>query len=137
MHGQGRGHGHGQGGEDAKHVLRISAGYVLDDSSVKTTVLLVVTRLFSFEGDELYLNMEGRRASPELRAASPRIKVEVADPDHRPLEGLKLEDADPLTKTGRHRVSWGGKSDLSKLAGTPIQLKISIENAKLYSFQFE
>ena len=63
--------------------------------------------------------------------------IEVIGPDHKPLEGLKLEDADPLTKTGRHRVSWGGKSDLSKLDGTPIQLKISIQNAKLYSFQFE
>ena len=107
--------------------------------SLKTfiPILALVTRLFSFEGDELYLNMEGRMASPELRAASPKIKVEVIGPDHRPLEGLKLEDADPMTKTGRHRVSWGGKSDLSKLAGTPIQLKISIQNAKLYSFQFE
>ncbi len=98
---------------------------------------ILVTRLFSFEGDELYLNMEGHGVSPELRAASPKIKVEVIGPNHRPLEGLKLEDADPLTKTGRHRVSWGGKSDLSELAGTPIQLKISIQNAKLYSFQFE
>ena len=53
------------------------------------------------------------------------------------MEGLKLEEADPLTKTGRHRVSWAKKSDLSRLAGAPIQLKISIHNAKLYSFQFE
>jgi len=98
---------------------------------------ILVTRLFSFGGEELYLNMEGHGVSPELRAASPRIKVEVIGPDHKPLEGLQLEDADPLTKTGRHRVSWGGKSDLSKLDGTPIQLKISIQNAKLYSFQFE
>ena len=91
--------------------------------------------MFSFAGDELYLNMEA--AKRNHGAGVPEVKVEVIGPDHSPLEGLTMEDTDTLEQTGRHRVSWGGKSDLSRLAGTPIQLKISVQNAKLYSFQFE
>ena len=103
----------------------------IDGGKLRPGVL--VTRLFSFEGDELYLNMEA--AKRNAGAGAPEVKVEVVGPDQL-LEGLKMEDADTLAETGRHRVSWGGKSDLSSLAGTPIQLRISVQNAKPYSFQF-
>ncbi len=96
---------------------------------------ILVTRLFAFQGRELYLNMEA--AKHNAGAGLPEVRVEVLDSDHQPVDGLKLEEADPLTKTGRHQVSWAGRGDLSRLAGAPIQLKISIHNAKLYSFQFE
>ncbi len=105
----------------------------IDGGKVRPGVL--VTRLFSFAGGKLYLNMEA--AKRNHGAGLPEVKVEVIGPDHRPLEGLTMEDADTLAQTGRHRVSWGGKSDLSGLAGIPIQLKISVQNAKLYSFQFD
>ena len=107
----------------------------IDGGKLKSGIL--VTRFFTFEGDGLYLNLETRQAAAELRRSSPEIKVEVIGSDHQPVEGLTLGDADALRETGRHRVSWGGKDDLSELAGTPIQLKISIRSAKLYSFQFE
>ncbi len=105
----------------------------VDGGKLKPGIL--VTRLFSFQGKQLYVNMEA--AKRNAGAGPPEVRVEVLDADHQPVGGFKLEEADPLTKTGRHRVSWGGNSDLSRLAGTPIQLKISIHNAKLYSFQFE
>ena len=105
----------------------------MDGGKLRPGVL--VTRLFSFQGKELYLNMEA--AKHNAGAGPPEVRVEVLDSDHQPLDGLQLENADPLTKSGRQRVGWGGRSDLSHLAGAPIQLKISIHNAKLYSFQFE
>ena len=105
----------------------------VDGGKLKPGVL--VTRLFAFRGKQLYVNMEA--AKHNVGAGTPEVRVEVLDADHQPVDGLELEEADPLAKTGRHRVSWGGSSDLSRLAGQPIQLKISIHNAKLYSFQFE
>ncbi len=116
-------------------LVTIPADGIVSVDGGKLTPGILVTRLFAFQGKQLYLNMEA--AKHNAGAGAPEVRVEVLDADHQPLEGLKLEQADPLTKTGRHRVSWGGQSDLSRLAGAPIQLKISIHNAKLYSFQFE
>ena len=96
---------------------------------------ILVTRLFAFQGKELSLNMEAPKHN--AGAGPPEVRVEILDSDHQTVDGLKLKKADPLTKTGRHWVSWAGRSDLNHLSGAPIQLKISIHNAKLYSFQFE
>src|SRR5262249_14502631 len=35
-----------------------------------------------------------------------------------------------------HVLSWSGKSDLSKLAGKPVGLRISLSKCRLYSFRF-
>jgi len=33
-------------------------------------------------------------------------------------------------------VTWGGKSDVSELAGKPIRLRFYLRNCDLYAFQF-
>jgi hypothetical protein len=35
-----------------------------------------------------------------------------------------------------HVVRWRGNSDVSRLAGEPIRLKIAMRAAKLHAFQF-
>ncbi len=94
----------------------------------------LMTHLFSFEGSELALNV--KTAWNNAGAGQPEVKVGVLDSDQEPIAGFTLAESDPVRATGWHRMSWRGKSDLSALAGQPIQLRIHIRNAKLYSFEF-
>ncbi len=94
----------------------------------------LVTHFFSFEGNELSLNMKA--AWNNAGAGQPELKVGILDSDLEPIAGFTLAESDPVRTTGRHRMSWRGKSDVSALAGQPVQLRIHIRNAKLYSFQF-
>ena len=94
----------------------------------------LVTHLFSFEGNELTLNMKA--AWNNAGAGQPEVKVEILGSDQEPIAGFTLAESDSVRTTGRHRMSWRGKTDVDALAGQPIQLRIQIRNAKLYSFQF-
>lgn len=96
----------------------------------------VTTRTFTFEGDELVLNMQA--ALPQWGAEACVVKVEILDGRHAPIEGFGFDDADTLASTAVNQVvSWrGGKADVSALAGQPVRLKIHFKNAKLYAFQF-
>ncbi len=94
----------------------------------------LVTRLFSFEGDALCVNMEA--AKYNHGSGQPEIKVEILGADTDAAGGFSMEAADPIRTTGKHRISWRGKSNVGALAGKPIQLRFQIRNAKLFSFQF-
>ena len=94
----------------------------------------LVTRLFSFEGDALYVNMEA--AKYNHGSGQPEIKVEILGADTDVAGGFSMEAADPIRTTGKHRISWQGKTDVGALVGRPIQLRFQIRNAKLFSFQF-
>ena len=50
--------------------------------------------------------------------------------------GFARSESDPVRTTGWRRMSWRGKSDVSALAGQPVQLRIHIRNAKLDWFEF-
>ncbi len=95
----------------------------------------VTTRTFTFEGDELVLNMQA--ALQQWGAGPCEVKVEIMDGRHAPIEGFSFDDADTLTTTDTARlVTWQGSADVSTLAGLPVRLKIHFKNAKLYTFQF-
>jgi len=95
----------------------------------------VTTRTFTFEGDELVLNMQA--ALQQWGAEPCVVKVEIMDGRHAPIEGFTFDDADSLTTTGTaQRVTWNGSGDVAMLAGRPVRLKIHFKNAKLYTFQF-
>lgn len=60
----------------------------------------------------------------ELSADS-ALRVEVLDPQHKPIPGYTVDDCTPLTVSGlRQPVSWGGKAVLEGLQG-PIRIKVS------------
>jgi hypothetical protein len=89
----------------------------------------VVTRPIIFSGERLVLNY---RTAPEGS-----IKVELQDADGQPIAPFTLDAA---TLQGDHlaeRVSWAGKSDVSKLAGQPIRMRFVLNRAELFSLRFE
>ncbi len=109
-------------------------GFVsIDAGKLRPGVLL--TQSFSFKGSNLWVNLEPARHNDGSGVAE--IKVEILDHQTQPIAGFSLDDSDRFTKAGRFKASWGGQSDLSSLAGRPLQLRFWIRNAKLYSFQFE
>lgn len=96
---------------------------------------VVTTRTFTFTGDELVLNM--RAALQQWGAWPCEVKVEILDGRHAPFDGFGFDEADVLTTTDVNQVvTWGGRSDVSALAGRPVRLKIHFKNAKIYAFQF-
>ena len=96
----------------------------------------VITRSFSFTGSQLFLNvvaaLQGGSSSGPCE-----VRVQFLSPNHEPLEGYGFDDADPITASDhRHLVSWNGNSDIGRLAGQAIKLRLYFKNCKLYSFQF-
>ncbi len=99
-------------------------GFVSVDAGDRQGRLFTIPLAFS--GKHLKLNVKGEK-----------VRVGLMDEDDQPIPGFALHDCDPISgdyiaKT----VTWGGKSDLSALAGRTVKLVFSLENAKLYAFQF-
>ena len=86
------------------------------------------TRLLTFSGDRLELNV----------AAKGSVRVALLDAGGRAIPGFALEDCDPIRADSvRHRVSWKGSTDVSRLAGRPVQLQLELRDAKLFALQFQ
>ena len=95
----------------------------------------MVTRAFTFTGSRLQLNLAS--ALQQWGAEPCEVRVQVLSPNHEPLAGFGLEDADPITSSGQSQVvTWNGSSDVSGVAGKAIKLRFAFKNAKLFSFQF-
>ena len=63
--------------------------------------------------------------------------VELQDADGKPIPGFALDDCEEVGGNFIDQaVYWKGKSDVSALAGRPVRLRIRLERAKLYAFQF-
>jgi len=89
----------------------------------------LLTRPFTFEGDELTLNL--------ATSAAGQLRVEVQDEAGEALEGLALADAVPLVGNDlERRVTWSSGADLGSLAGTTVRLRIQLQDAHLYSLRF-
>ena len=90
----------------------------------------VLTRVITFTGNRLYVSMQA--AKHTWGSGPAQVKVEILNSAHTPIPGFTLQDADNLGSTGKHLVTWGGKSDVGHLAGKPVQLRFTVRNA----FQF-
>jgi len=89
-----------------------------------------VTKPVTFSGQELSLNC--------ATSAAGLIRVELLDPDLKPIPGYTLSDCDLIYgDTLDRRVSWRGKKDVQSLAGRPIVLRFVLREADLYSLKFE
>ena len=95
---------------------------------------VLTTRILSFEGRRLVVNLEA--AKHNHGSGRPEVRVEIIGNDHHPIPGHTLDESDPARVTGKHVMSWRGQTELGALAGTPVQLRFVIRNAKLFSFQF-
>lgn len=89
----------------------------------------ITTKPLRFKGKELRLNLDATRG---------QTRVELLDAAGKPIKGYALEDCDPITVDSFDQVvKWRGKGDLSALAGKPLQVRISLQQSVLYTWQFK
>jgi hypothetical protein len=89
-----------------------------------------VSKPFTFTGGKLSLNFS--------TSAIGTLRVELQDEAGQPLPGYSLADADLLFGDSLDRkASWGGKADVTALAGRTVRLRVVMSDADLYSFQFQ
>ena len=98
----------------------------------------VTTRPLIFEGSRLLVSFEDSQKGSAGVDHHSSLRVEVLNSQGEPLEGFGLEEMDAVTRTvAGQPVSWAGSSDLSALAGQPVQLRFHLRNGKFYSFRFQ
>lgn len=89
----------------------------------------LVTKPFRFAGRALEINYS--------TSAAGGIRVEMQDAGGTPLSGFALADAREIIGDQTARaVCWGGGTDVSRLAGRPVRLRILLKDADLYSIRF-
>ena len=89
-----------------------------------------VTKSLIFSGEELFINFS--------TSAAGSIRVEIQDFKGNPIEGFGVADsAEIYGDEIEYRVTWKGKSDLSKLAGRAVRLRFVLRDADLYSLRFK
>ena len=90
----------------------------------------MVTKPFTFKGDNLYLNF--------ATSAAGEIKVEVLKVNGEIVQGFSTDDCQVIIGNEiRKRVSWGEVSTLKSMEGEVIRLRIKMKDADLYSIKFE
>ena len=98
----------------------------------------VTTRPLIFEGSRLLVSFEDSQKGSAGVDHHSSLRVVVLNANGERLEGFGLEEAEPVTRTVTGQpVSWAGSSDLSALAGQPVQLRFHLRNGKFYSFRFQ
>jgi hypothetical protein len=89
----------------------------------------MVTKPLKFRGRELTLNF--------ATSAAGSIRVELQGVDGIPIPNFSLADSDELFGDTLDRVvTWKEQSDLTSLAGRPLQIRMVIGDADVYSLQF-
>lgn len=88
-----------------------------------------VTPPVTFRGSRLYLNVKARSGG-QVRAA-------LLDSEDRPIPGLTIADCVPITDDAVDAaVKWSSNSDLQLLAGKPVKIRLELQDASLFAFQF-
>ncbi len=89
----------------------------------------IVTKRLTFTGNRLLMNY--------ATSAAGTVRVEIQDADGQPISGFTLADCPEIYGDQiDHPITWAGQSDLSRLAGKSIRVKITLSDADLYSFRF-
>ncbi|MDH7569161.1 MAG: hypothetical protein QHJ73_06200 [Armatimonadota bacterium] len=87
------------------------------------------TRPLLFSGNRLVLNLS--------TSAAGGVRVELQDAGGDPIPGFRLEECPEVFGDSVERaVTWKEGSDVSRLAGRPVRLRVFLRDADLYSFQF-
>ena len=109
-----------------RHTLR-QDGFVSASSPLSGGEM--ITPPLTFEGKQLSLNF--------ATSAAGTIKVEIQTASGQPINGFRLQDADETFGDELDRtVSWKGSTDVGKLAGQPVRLRITLSDADLYAIRF-
>jgi len=114
----------GPGSRVRRFVYRMD-GFVSASAGAASGTL--TSKPVTFAGSKLSLNLVSKGGT----------RLELQDATGKPLPGFTSQDCTPISGDFiDHRVSWKG-GDVSALAGKPVRLRISLEDAALYSFQFQ
>lgn len=89
----------------------------------------LLTRALRFKGDRLTLNYS--------TSAAGSVRVEIQQPDGRPVQGFALSDApalygDAIDETYR----WKSGASVAAVAGKPVRLRFALMEADLFSYRF-
>lgn len=99
-------------------------GFVSVHADSEATLL---TKPLTFAGSKLSLNLASRDGT----------RVEVQDPQGKPLAGFALEECVPLVGDSiEQSVTWTSGAELRRIAGHPVRLRVVLKNADLFALQF-
>ena len=89
------------------------------------------TRTLVFDGRRLVLNVEP--IGPDAQ-----VSVEILPSDQeQPVQGYAFQDCLPLSNDELDgEIRWKSGADLGQWAGKPVRLRVSMNAARLYAFQF-
>src|SRR5690606_33361719 len=86
----------------------------------------LLTRPVIFDGKYLFVNVD----CPEGE-----LLVEVLDEQGRVIKPFSIENCvSTRVDETLHQIEWRNESDLSSIAGKPVQFRFSLKNGRLYSF---
>ena len=89
-----------------------------------------LTKTLTFSGSELSLNFS--------TSAGGSVKLEIQDPEGRPLSGYSLGEHVPMVGDAVDQtVAWRDGRDLSSLAGKPVRLHFVLQEADIFALQFQ
>ncbi|MHC4878109.1 MAG: glycoside hydrolase family protein [Planctomycetota bacterium] len=89
----------------------------------------LLTKPLTFSGRSLTLNYAAQKSGS--------VRVELQSADGKPISGFSLDACVPLTGDEiSQNVAWKSGPDVSSLAGRPVRLRFSLQNADVYSLQF-
>jgi hypothetical protein len=89
----------------------------------------LITPPLTFTGSRLVLNASTSGAGS--------IRVELQQPDGRPIDGFTLADCpECFGDCIELPVRWGENAELGKLAGKPVRLRFAMRDADLYGLRF-
>jgi hypothetical protein len=90
----------------------------------------LLTRPITFDGKELVMNV--------ATSAAGSVQVEIQDVSGEPIPGFSLAECPEIFGDWIQRaVKWQSGSDVSALAGKPVQLRFVLKDADLYSIRFQ
>ena len=86
----------------------------------------VTTRPVLFSGRHMFVNVD---------TPTGELRVEVLDPDRKPIEPYTRDNALAIrVDSTRQRVRWNGAADLARLAGSPVRFRFHLRRGRLYAF---
>ncbi len=89
----------------------------------------MITRPLTFTGNRLLLNVS--------TAAAGALRAEIQTPDGQPIKGFEMANCEEIWgDTLEREVVWKDQPDLGALAGQPVRLRFTLNDADLYSFCF-
>lgn len=85
----------------------------------------VITRPLRFSGSHAFVNAD----------AGGSVRGEMLDRDGRTIEGFEAHRSVPVSgNSTRHALAWNGGAQLSRLAGSVVRFKFTLDRAHLFAF---